>query len=43
MFSKKANDIFNDAIKTYKSNEKEAKKYNNPFDKKISHIDFLLF
>ena len=43
MFSEKANDIFNDAIKTYKSNEKEAKKYNNPFDEKISHIDFLLF
>ena len=43
MFSEKANDIFNDAIKTYKSNEKEAKKYNNPFDEKISHIHFLLF
>jgi hypothetical protein len=43
MFSEKANNIFNDAIKTYKSNEKVAKKYNNPFDKKVSHIDFLLF
>jgi len=43
MFSKKANDIFNDAIKTYKSNEKAAKKCNNPFDKKANHIDFLLF
>ncbi len=43
MFSEKANEIFNDAIKTYKSNEKIAKKCNNPFDKKVSHIDFLLF
>jgi hypothetical protein len=43
MFSKKANNIFNDAIKTYKGKKEVAQKCNNPFDKNISLIDFLLF
>ena len=43
MFSKKANDVFKDAINTYKRNEAVAQKCKNPFDKKVSLIDFLLF
>jgi len=43
MFSKKANAIFANAIKTYKSKEEVEQKCINPFDKKKDLIDFILF
>lgn len=43
MFSKKANEIFDNCIKTYKSNTEEEQVCLNPFNKKESLIDFLLF
>jgi hypothetical protein len=43
MFSKKANTIFDNAIKVYKNNPEVEQKCINPFDKKINIIDFLLY
>ena len=43
MFSKKANQIFDDVIKTYKSKDEVEQKCLNPFKKEDSLIDFLLF
>ena len=43
MFSKKANQIFDDVIKTYKSKTEVEQKCINPFKKEESLIDFLLF
>ena len=43
MFSKKANQIFDDVIKTYKSKKEVEQKCINPFNKKDNLIDFLLF
>jgi hypothetical protein len=42
MFSKKANTIFDNAIKVYKNKPEVEQKCINPFDKKINLIDFLL-
>ena len=42
MFSKKANEIFDNAIITYKSKTEVEQKCINPFDKKTNLIDFLL-
>jgi hypothetical protein len=42
MFSEKANTIFDNAIKTYKSKTEVEQKCINPFDKKTNLIDFLL-
>lgn len=42
MFSKKANQIFDNVIKTYKSNKAVEQKCINPFNKKDNLIDFLL-
>ena len=42
MFSKKANQIFDNVIKTYKSNTAVEQKCINPFNKKDNLIDFLL-
>ena len=43
MFSKKANQIFDNCIKTYKSKPEVEQVCKNPFDKKTDLIDFLLF
>jgi len=42
MFSKKANTIFDNAIKVYKNKPEVEQKCINHFDKKINLIDFLL-
>jgi hypothetical protein len=42
MFSEKANTIFDNAIKVYKSKPEIEQKCINPFDKKNNLIDFLL-
>jgi len=42
MFSKKANEIFDNCIKTYKKNTEVEQVCINPFDKKTNLIDFLL-
>lgn len=43
MFSKKANTIFETAIKTYKKSTDVEQKCDNPFNKDTHLIDFLLF
>ncbi|WP_343330946.1 DUF4254 domain-containing protein [Polaribacter staleyi] len=43
MFSKKANEIFDNCIKTYKNKPEVEQVCTNPFDKKTDLIDFLLF
>ncbi|WP_299062487.1 DUF4254 domain-containing protein [uncultured Polaribacter sp.] len=43
MFSKKANQIFDDVIKTYKKKSAVEQKCINPYKKEDSLIDFLLF
>lgn len=43
MFSKQANTIFDDAIKTYKLSLEIEQKCKNPFDKNKDLISFLLF
>lgn len=43
MFSKKANAIFDNCIKTYKSKPEVEQVCTNPFDKKNDLINFLLF
>lgn len=43
MFSKKANQIFDTAINTYKKSPEVEQKCDNPFDKNTQLIDFLLF
>jgi hypothetical protein len=43
MFSKKANQIFDDVIKTYKIKTDVEQKCLNPYKKEDSLIDFLLF
>jgi hypothetical protein len=43
MFSKKANTIFDNCIKIYKSKPEVEQVCKNPFDKKTDLIDFILF
>ncbi len=43
MFSKKANTIFDRAIKTYKTNSAIEQKCDNPFDKNKDLLSFLLY